>query len=187
MDQPSVPLVRVRVEYIKENCVLAVGRFGQNFLQKVANPGEILLFKKMLYAKTPKDESGLTAQDLEELVPENMAALKIEDYVEEFLESSGKNLELLGSKGLGSAVDLSVRKKSKNAIKGLVEKQMNKIVEKMNEMEVDDEVAFENTLLDFKKQNGSGENFKILVFHKNFLFLFSPCCFHVKIQAKFDL
>ena len=44
----------------------------------------------------------------------------------------------------------------KGAIKGLVNKQMNKIVEKMNELEVDDQALFKTTLDDLKRQTGTG-------------------------------
>ena len=156
LDQPTKPLVRVRVEYTREDMVLSVGRFGNHFLQTTANPNDILLFKKLVYVKSQKDESGLTAQDLEELVPENMAALKIEDYIDEFLDSGNIGLELLGTKGLASAVDSFVNKGHKGAVKGLVNKQMNKIVEKMNELEVDDQALFKTTLEDLKRQTGTG-------------------------------
>jgi len=140
----------------REDMVLSVGRFGNHFLQTIANPNDILLFKKLVYVKSQKDESGLTAQDLEELVPENMAALKIEDYIDEFLDFGNIGLELLGTKGLASAVDSFVNKGHKGAVKGLVNKQMNKIVEKMNELEVDDQVLFKTTLEDLKRQTGTG-------------------------------
>ena len=56
-DQPKLPLVRIRVEYEDETHQLAVGRFGNNFYDKVANPAEILLFKKI--KKNVRDVSKL--------------------------------------------------------------------------------------------------------------------------------
>ena len=54
--QPTLPLVRIRVEYEEDSHQLAIGRFGNNFHNKVANPAEMLLFKKIV-KKTIKSEN----------------------------------------------------------------------------------------------------------------------------------
>merc|ERR1711963_636761 len=108
---------------------LSVGRFGTHFTEKVANPSDILLFKKMIL-KSQKDQSAIDETELEELVPANLASLKIEDYVAEFLDSGNKNLELLGTNGLSKAVERFVRgSEGRKAIAGVITKQMNKIME----------------------------------------------------------
>ena len=75
-DQPTKPLVRVRVEYIEESHTIAVGRFGNHFYHEIANPTEILLFKRMVFKKGQKGEaSDVNFSDMEELIPENLVTI----------------------------------------------------------------------------------------------------------------
>ena len=49
--QPKMPLVRVRVEYVNDKHILSVGRFGNHFMDRIANHSDILLFKRMTHVK----------------------------------------------------------------------------------------------------------------------------------------
>ena len=49
--QPKMPLVRVRVEYVNDKHILSIGRFGNHFMDRIANHSEILLFKRMVHVK----------------------------------------------------------------------------------------------------------------------------------------
>ena len=62
-NQPTQPLVRVRIEYIDDRQTLSVGRFGNHFMDRIANPADILIFKKMTRAKMEK--AGVDFSDLQ--------------------------------------------------------------------------------------------------------------------------
>lgn len=45
-NQPKMPLIRLRIEITKENQMFNTIRFGQNYISRVANPDDIILFKR---------------------------------------------------------------------------------------------------------------------------------------------
>ena len=74
----------------------------------------------------------------------------IEDLIQEYFDAnkdnSAKRLDLLGAKGVGQAVKHYVEKNEKLAVTTMVNKQMTKIVQKLNTMDVDSEEAFDECL-----------------------------------------
>lgn len=60
--QPTLPLLRLRVEYIDEEDLFNVVRFGHRFAEEVANNDEILLFRKS--RKTEKKGGDASAVDM---------------------------------------------------------------------------------------------------------------------------
>ena len=67
-EQPKVPLVRVRVEYLDDQHQLSVGRFGNHFHDRIANPADILLFKKMSFKNADKSGVAFSDANMEELM-----------------------------------------------------------------------------------------------------------------------
>ncbi|KDQ71543.1 Double-strand break repair protein MRE11A, partial [Zootermopsis nevadensis] len=65
--QPEQPLIRLRVEYAEEKHMFNVVRFGLNYTTKVANPSDIVLFRKQRVAGNVKTESKFDKDTLEAL------------------------------------------------------------------------------------------------------------------------
>lgn len=105
----------LQVDYTGDFTSFNPHRYGQHFLNKVANPKDILLFhrKKNFRAATvdidrPKGmEDRLRGDDF-----------KVEDFIKEYLDA--QNLELLPENGLSDAVKNFVEKDDKEAIREYV-------------------------------------------------------------------
>lgn len=74
--QPTLPLIRVRVEYKDEEQTFNTIRFGQRFHSKVANPTDIVLLKREKKASTrrTKNDDRDEREELDELL-ENESVL----------------------------------------------------------------------------------------------------------------
>ncbi|GAB6031188.1 Double-strand break repair protein mre11a [Chamberlinius hualienensis] len=109
--QPKIPLIRLRVEFVNDNETFSVVRFGQKFVNKVANSKDIILFNRKRQA-TENDLARFSAVEIVrrhfETLPEN------------------QRLEILTEKGLGKAVQQYVEKKEYYAISELTEHQKEK-------------------------------------------------------------
>ena len=66
-NQPTLPLVRIRIEYVDDRQTLSVGRFGNHFMDRIANPSDILLFKKMTRAKMEKAGVDFSDEQMREI------------------------------------------------------------------------------------------------------------------------
>ena len=106
---------------------LSVGRFGNHFLEKVANPSEILLFRKRV-ERSAKDEGyELESELLETIMARNLAnCTSMEDLIGQyFSQTEDKNqLQLLGIKSIGTAVKAFIDKEDKEAINVIVDNQV---------------------------------------------------------------
>lgn len=56
--QPKKPLIRLRVEYTDESQMFNTTRFGHKFTDEVANPNEMILFKKQR-KEIKKNDTGI--------------------------------------------------------------------------------------------------------------------------------
>ena len=81
-DQPTVPLVRVRVEYLDDQQQLSVGRFGNHFYERIANPSDILLFKKMSFKNADKSGVAFSEANMEELMQGTFFCAFIKEFCE---------------------------------------------------------------------------------------------------------
>lgn len=85
-------------------------RFGQLFVNEVANPGDILLFGRR---KAFVNVKGCT-QDIVPNFPEKVAALRMETLIEEFIRV--QKMDLLPDEAFGEAVTSMVEKDDREAI-----------------------------------------------------------------------
>jgi double-strand break repair protein MRE11 len=132
--QPTLPLIRLRVEYSNEMHVLAAGRFGNYFHDQVANPSEILLFRKRSRDKKPKGDNEIDPEEFEDALPRHMIATKMEDYISKYFEQQEaadekSQLKVLDVKGIAEAVKIFIEKDQRDAIRTAVEGQVKKAVE----------------------------------------------------------
>merc|ERR1719510_2945723 len=153
-NQPTLPLVRIRIEYVDDRQTLSVGRFGNHFMDRIANPSDILMFKKLTRAKMEKagvDFSDAQMQEIaDQVVYPNIEEL-IETYFADNKDNISKRLELLGVKGMGTAVQEFVDKKQKRSVIKMVDQQFKKTVDKLNTMQIDSEETFDEFLRQYRE------------------------------------
>ena len=75
----------------------------------------------------------------------------IETYFADNKDNISKRLELLGVKGMGTAVQEFVDKKQKRSVIKMVDQQFKKTVEKLNTMEIDSEEKFDESLRQYRE------------------------------------
>lgn len=126
--QPTKPLIRLRVEYTDESQMFNVCRFGHRFEEDVANPSDIVLFKRMK-REVKKDTIGIDKDAMDAVHAEDVTEIRIEDRVEQYfscLEEQTQQMCLLTERGLASAVHSYVEKDDKDALKTIFEHQIGK-------------------------------------------------------------
>jgi double-strand break repair protein MRE11 len=121
------PLIRLRVEYSGGYPTFNPHKFGQKFVNRIANPNDILHFyrKKSVVKPNSSTENDIT------FLPEKLESTKIETLIDEFLQI--KNLDILNEKELGNAVKTYIEKDEKDAIKEYVDKYLNDICKEVKE------------------------------------------------------
>ena len=87
---------------------------------------------------------------LDHVVYPNIEEL-IETYFADNKDNLSKRLELLGVKGMGTAVQEFVDKKQKRSVIKMVDQQFKKTVEKLNTMEIDSEETFDEALGQYRE------------------------------------
>ncbi|KAI9345293.1 putative meiotic DNA double-strand break processing-related protein, partial [Obelidium mucronatum] len=119
------PLIRLRVDY-SNFMTLNPQRFGQRFVDKVANVKDILHFHRKRQATTgdKKGKDKGIGFDMPLNLPEKLDKFQVQDLVDEFL--SAQNLEILPENGIGEAVRLFVEKEDKEAISDFVQDSLKR-------------------------------------------------------------
>lgn len=138
-----LPLVRLRVEYDASFELGNPIRFGQEFVDKVANPKDVLQFTKRRATAARKQKSGDDERyayvdvDVENLMPaEKFERIKIGGLVKEFLHK--QNLELLNPDGLERAVTNFVEKDDRDAIQHFIKGMTKTLQGQLNSMQPDE-------------------------------------------------
>lgn len=139
--QPTLPLVRVRVEYLDEAHQLTASRFGNHFHDKVANPNEVLLFRRRVIKREVGEESGFSKQAFDAIMPIDLDDMvSMEDLISEYFVEAGKGnaeekkrneMKLIGVKGIGSALNRFIEKEDKDSIGCIVDRQFQKTVDRL--------------------------------------------------------
>ena len=122
--QGKRPLLRLRVEYTDESQQLNSARFGNEFMEKVSNHSEILLFKKRPAERKSKADV-IDTEAMDETSTENTT---LEDFVKEYFNNqtdSKRQLSLLKVIDVGGAVKSYVEKDDKDSLKLVIDKSMD--------------------------------------------------------------
>lgn len=134
-----LPMVRLKVEYGTDGAenpdyvTFNPQRFGQAFVNRVANPKDILLF----YRKRTPAQIGANGQRVRRAemakpeIPDKLSSLQVETLVNEYL--SAQNLIALPETELGDAVRTFVEKDEKDAIKDFFQKSLKQTREKLKD------------------------------------------------------
>lgn len=122
--QPMLPLVRLKVDTTGVAEMSNPVRFGQEFVGKIANPRDVLVFHRAKKAaarsaKVLMDEpEELSIDDPDASVGEKIARVRVETLVHDYL--AAQELQLLGERGLSDAIKLFVDKDDPHSISGYV-------------------------------------------------------------------
>ncbi|XP_029964325.1 double-strand break repair protein MRE11 [Salarias fasciatus] len=124
---PEKPLIRLRVDYSGGFEAFNTSRFSQKFVDRVANPKDIVHFLRRREQKEDiKDEVNV---DYSKLVKTAAAeGLRVEDLVKQYFEAAEQKvqLSLLTEQGMGKAIQEFVDKDEKDAIEELITYQLEK-------------------------------------------------------------
>ena len=123
--EKMLPLVRLRVAYTRHETGNII-RFGQDFVDKVANPRDLLQFHKKKGSQVNKKNANLKehyTEPTDEMLPaERLEKVHMSDLVQKYLSS--QSLQILNPAGLERAVMNFVDKDDRDAIGHFVEKEM---------------------------------------------------------------
>eukprot|EP00064_Thunnus_orientalis_P004324 superscaffoldBa00000391_g4335 len=159
---PEKPLIRIRVDYSGGFDAFNTSRFSQKFVDRVANPKDIVHFVRRREQKEDiKDEVNVDYSKL--LKPAAAEGLRVEDLVKQYFEAAEKTvqLSLLTEQGMGKAIQEFVDKDEKDAIEELITYQLEKTQRHLQargvttEQDIDTEVRL---FRDSKKNTTEEEN-----------------------------
>eukprot|EP01124_Arcella_intermedia_P010158 TRINITY_DN16696_c0_g2_i2.p1 TRINITY_DN16696_c0_g2~~TRINITY_DN16696_c0_g2_i2.p1 ORF type:complete len:688 (-),score=206.17 TRINITY_DN16696_c0_g2_i2:44-2107(-) len=123
------PLIRLKVDYTGYSTI-SVPRFGQQFVGKVANPKDILLFHRRKNTKSgvrpgvenPEAEEELFVRGVR---PDPVDSTKIEDLILSFLGPTGSgSVEILPEGEFTNALHQFVDKEDKGALSDFIQKKL---------------------------------------------------------------
>ncbi|XP_075054844.1 double-strand break repair protein MRE11 isoform X2 [Mixophyes fleayi] len=138
---PDKPLIRLRVDYTGGFEPFNTLRFSQKFVDKTANPKDIIHFFRHKEQKDKKDMVTINFGKLDSRQSSEVAMLRVEDLVKQYFQTAEKNvqLSLLTERGMGEAVQEFVDKEEKDAIEELVKFQLEKTQRFLKERNIDAE------------------------------------------------
>jgi len=126
-DQGKLPLIRLRVEYDQENQQLSPVRFGNSYIDRVANHADILLFKRKKTEGKVKSER--SDGELLDALPSE-AGKSMEDYLLDYFnskeEDGSSKMSILSVRGLNGAIGSFINKGDGDAISYNVKKQLSR-------------------------------------------------------------
>ncbi|XP_061576318.1 double-strand break repair protein MRE11 [Cololabis saira] len=124
---PEKPLIRLRVDYSGGFEAFNTSRFSQKFVERVANPKDVIHFMRRREQKEDiKDEVNV---DYGKLIKTTaVEGLRVEDLVKKYFEAAEQKvqLSLLTEQGMGKAIQEFVDKDEKDAIEELITYQLEK-------------------------------------------------------------
>ncbi|KAM9566236.1 double-strand break repair protein MRE11 isoform 2-T2 [Guaruba guarouba] len=125
--QPGKPLIRLRVDYAGGFEPFSVHRFSQKYMDRVANPKDIIHFFRHREQKE-KNDNDLNFGKLVSRPASEEVTLRVEDLVKQYFQTAEKKvqLSLLTERGMGEAVQEFVDKEENDAIEELVKFQLEK-------------------------------------------------------------
>ncbi|XP_037745616.1 double-strand break repair protein MRE11 isoform X4 [Chelonia mydas] len=140
--QPEKPLVRLRVDYSGGFEPFSIHRFSQKFMERTANPKDIIHFFRHREQKE-KNEDEINFEKLTRRPASEGTTLRVEDLVKQYFQTAEQKvqLSLLTERGMGEAVQEFVDKEEKDAIEELVKFQLEKTQRFLKERHTDAEEA----------------------------------------------
>uniref|UniRef100_A0AAY5F4V9 Mre11 DNA-binding domain-containing protein n=1 Tax=Electrophorus electricus TaxID=8005 RepID=A0AAY5F4V9_ELEEL len=136
---PEKPLIRLRVDYSGGFESFNTMRFSQKFVDRVANPKDLLHFTRQREAKDGMRDEGIDFEALLSRPSSEVLQLRVEDLVKEYFQTAEKNMQLslLTEQGMGKAVQEFVDKEERDAIEELISYQLEKTQRYLRERHVE--------------------------------------------------
>ncbi|XP_007495060.1 double-strand break repair protein MRE11 isoform X2 [Monodelphis domestica] len=136
--QPEKPLIRLRVDYTGGFEPFNVLRFSQKFVDRIANPKDVIHFFRHREQKEKTGEE-INFGELITKPPSEGPTIRVEDLVKQYFQTAEKKLQLslLTERGMGEAVQEFVDKEEKDAIEELVKYQLEKTQRFLKERHID--------------------------------------------------
>ncbi|XP_074840372.1 double-strand break repair protein MRE11 isoform X2 [Carettochelys insculpta] len=140
--QPEKPLIRLRVDYSGGFEPFSIHRFSQKFMERIANPKDIIYFFRHREQKE-KNEDEINFGKFIRGPTSERTTLRVEDLVKQYFQTAEKKVELslLTERAMGEAVQEFVDKEEKDAIEELVKFQLEKTQRFLKERHTDAEEA----------------------------------------------
>ncbi|XP_063061928.1 double-strand break repair protein MRE11 [Engraulis encrasicolus] len=125
---PEKPLIRLRVDYSGGFEMFNSSRFSQKFVERVANPKDIIHFIRTKQRREENKDELEEELDFEALMSRasDQLSLRVEDLVNQYFQSSEKGLSLLSEQAMGKAVQEYVDKDERYAIEEMIKFQLEK-------------------------------------------------------------
>ncbi|XP_017487509.1 PREDICTED: double-strand break repair protein MRE11-like [Rhagoletis zephyria] len=155
--QPKLPLIRLRIIFSSEEQMFNAIRFGQSYNEQVANPADMILFKKVLKRVKGEysdgDKEALRGA-LDGIQIDSSSEMKIENFIERYFQEipAKRQLKVLSPKILSEICNRLVEKGDVNAAEGIIKHcKYGALEHLMESLPADDEVeesleAFNKTL-----------------------------------------
>ncbi|XP_054738689.1 double-strand break repair protein MRE11 [Anastrepha obliqua] len=144
--QPTLPLIRLRIIYSNEEQVFNAIRFGQSYNEQVANPADMIHFKRLIrrvkgeYSDADKDAIRGALDDIQ---IDTNSEMKIENFIESYFKEipAKRQLKVLTPKILSEICNRLVEKGDVNAAEGIIKHCKESALEHLMEtLPADDEV-----------------------------------------------
>ncbi|XP_061683910.1 double-strand break repair protein MRE11 isoform X2 [Syngnathoides biaculeatus] len=158
---PEKPLIRLRVDYTGGFETFNTSRFSQKYVDRVANPKDLIHFLRCREKEQIKDE--LSVDYSRAVKTTAVEGLRVEDLVKQYFEATEQKvqLSLLTEHGMGKAIQEFVDKDEKDAIEELIIYQLEKTQRHLQgrsvitEQEIDTEIK---RIRESKKNTTEEEN-----------------------------
>ncbi|CAE6481657.1 unnamed protein product [Rhizoctonia solani] len=148
-----LPLVRLKVETTGVSVMSNPVRFSQEFIGRVANPRDVLVFhraKTMTKGKVVADEPELSIDDPTIPVAEKLQKVRVQNLVREYL--AAQELQLLGEPGMSDAIQTFVEKDENRSISEFVNNSLKAYEKKLNGRDVQ-EANLDDALYELKGEH----------------------------------
>ena len=159
--QPSLPLIRLRLEYNDESQQFHSAQFGAQFNGRVANHSEIISYVKRKENHSYEDEQNFDFNEFRDLLNEDVIEqrVNIKDIIREYFERIPPHLQLglLSEQAMTAAVIELVEKDSNEAIADVFEDQKSRMKQSLLEikdLEIGDIDQMKEQIKALKQQNG---------------------------------
>ncbi|KAL5292282.1 MRE11A family protein [Megaselia abdita] len=114
-DQPTLPLIRLRCVYENEEHMFNAIRFGQEFATRVANPSDLIKFKKLVKRVDSKSDIKVDGKAIKDMMANTRTS--VEDVVEEYFEKADESdkLKIMSTKVLNEVTNRIVNRNDTTA------------------------------------------------------------------------
>lgn len=125
--QPKLPLLRLRVSYDDNQLLINPKRFGQSYVNLIANPDDLLLFKKSIKRTMGVNKNDPDNEILDAAIRQREKQDRVEDVVESYfkqLTDEKDKLKLLNLESLSEVCRILVERDDEQGATDLIEAQV---------------------------------------------------------------